>query len=432
MPHEGGHLHVWEKSWSTKPINHFQRDEERTCWLPTPLEDELWPEEAPLLSDEEFDTLLESVPPAMSHGMVTTWQNPPLSMTRQTKPYISIAIDTPLRCRVSRILGEDRLTVDMPLRSRNQLTRARRLFERALADALPASINQLDELVRRIPPDDTLAEFEMPDDNLQIQDGRDNLRGAWLSLRQGEQAMRRLAIWTDGDGFLGGCNLSGPIALWGANTSDERFTGEAWTAELRQQWRNAINQFLADVPAQRQPAKKSGKAQAALTKKEMTRLCELLAPTLSGKERSAMVSALNQAQTAAPDPDLADTRWGQPGAQLWEELLDQLENHGLLHGFDKQQPLDATDACNALAQRAGIDEHYTPSDDCGNDSFFDVAQDFTRWLAPRNYTLLWPQGSLRWDGDDIFPAVITPTANTDEIDQLVGKLGGYPRFTRTP
>lgn len=431
-PHEGGHLSIWEKPWSARPINDYHRDEQRTRWQAAPLDANPWPEDAPLLSDEEFDTLLESVPPAMSQGMVTTWKNPPLSITRQTEPYRRIQIEAPIRCTITRDPVDQHFDIWMSSKSRNMTTQARRLLERALADALPASIELLDDLIRRIPPDDTLAEFEIAGGNLQIQDGRDNLRGAWLSLRQSEQQMRRLAIWTNDDGFLGGCNLSAPIALWDASTSDERFTGEVWTAELRLQWRNAINQFLADVPAQRQAAKKSGKAQAALTKKEMTHLCELLAPTLSGKERSAMVSALNQAQTAAPDPDLADTKWGKPGAQLWEELLDQLENHGLLHGFDKQQPLDATDACNALAQRAGIDEHYTPSDDCGNDSFFDVAQDFTRWLAPRSYTLLWPQGSLRWDGDDIFPAVIVPTANTGEIDQLVGKLGGYARFSRMP
>ncbi len=125
-----------------------------------------------------------------------------------------------------------------------------------------------------------------------------------------------MAIWTDGDRFLGGWNLSGPIALWNASTSDERFAGQAWTAELRQQWRTAINEFLADVPAQRQPAKKSASPKA-LTKKEMTRLCELLAPNLSSKE-NAMVSALSQAQDAASEPDLAETKWGKPGTQLWE------------------------------------------------------------------------------------------------------------------
>ncbi len=83
----------------------------------------------------------------------------------------------------------------MSWNSRNMITQAQRLLERALADALPASINQLDELVGRIPPDDTLAEFDTPGGNLQIQDGRDNLRGAWLSLSQGEQAMH---AWPSG------------------------------------------------------------------------------------------------------------------------------------------------------------------------------------------------------------------------------------------
>ena len=55
-------------------------------------------------------------------------------------------------------------------------------------------------------------------------------------------------------------------------------------------------------------------------------LCKLLAPALSAKTRNAMVTALNEAQSAPADPDLADSKHGKPGAQLWEALLNQLGN----------------------------------------------------------------------------------------------------------
>ena len=422
----GKGLHAWGKSWCAEPDNHFQRNDAGTSWLLAPLEPLPWP--ASLLSDEEFETLLESVPQSMSHGMRTTWQDPPLSIVRQTEPFMSIKIETPIQCSVYRDACNNQLVTTLSPHSRNMLAQARRHVERLLATVPPASSRMLDELVNRLSASESQAEFDTTDGSLQIQDGRDNLRGAWLSLRNGEQDMRQMAIWMEGE-FLDACNLSGPITLWNEATSDDRFVREPWTAELRQLWRTSIKDFLDDMPALRQQPNTHGRKKA-LTKQEITMLCKLLAPALSAKTRNAMVTALNEAQSAPADPDLADNKHGKPGAQLWEALLNQLEDHGLLHGFAKQQPLDALPACNALARCAGINVTYTPGDDCGGDSFMDIANDFDRWLSAHSHTLLWPQGSLQWDDDEIFPAVIVRISNCDDIDRLVGALGKHPRFVR--
>jgi len=192
-------------------------------------------------------------------------------------------------------------------------------------------------------------------------------------------------------------------------------------------------------------------AAVTLNRNHIARLCELLAPALDEAAREAMAEAIYEAPLAPAGPgalqwqelleyDLSrsDASVGALARKVlaWEALLEKLEQHRFLHSFSKPFPEYADEDCAELANRAGIEARYTPSDEGESDNLWEVLADFDNWLATQGYVLLWPQGSMKWPFDDDFPALIARADQLEEIETLVSalwsELDKWVYFTREP
>jgi hypothetical protein len=106
-------------------------------------------------------------------------------------------------------------------------------------------------------------------------------------------------------------------------------------------------------------------------------------------------------------------------------------NQGLMATFDKQALRQSIDLSRKLADNVAINVAYEPSEALNGRSFYEIVQDFDCWLKSHGYCLYWPDNALCSSGDDLFPAVIAPSANFERINTLLNALGNHRCFSKT-
>ena len=429
-----GGVFVWTREYADFPLLACVHDRDRNCWhaaQPVPRAETLATMPRGLLmTREEFDTLFDGLPRGEDYAQVsTTLTEPEVAMTRwrdSRSLNIRGAVSYDLNWTDDYCLE----TVE-PARTPAFCLAVRRALDLFLESMAPLPFADFKAALARVPAKVGIRSFDLdplPDGartQIIVQTGSEMPKGVWIdSLRDG--SILRMAVWLEDTGFLGTECHSGPEILW-AQTNNDGFTSERWTAERRAIFRACVRVLLTQFPS----SKSARAPRAARTEPSLTQWCRdslpqlvgFLVPQLPARKRQSLVKDVRAA---------ADGEEESAAALVWEALLDVLEQQQLLVTFDKQQLLEAVELCRTLATAAGLAGRYEISGTARADSFLDIARDFERWLEPLGHELRWPQGSLRSSGDDLFPTVIVQAVQGQDIDDTLAPLGGGRRFAPTP
>jgi hypothetical protein len=433
---EGGSVLVWTKSYNDVPLAAYIHDTSLDCWRlsePVPPASMLLTMPiGPLITREEFNTILECWPDEDQHAdWSLRFETPTIDVVIWPIAR-SISVKGDVECSFIQPSGDRPTESVYPARTPGVCAAIRSAVDLILSECPPLSFKTLEELIARIPKEHSSYSFASDNPamiegrfNIIIQDGSHGQRGVWIDTLRGGVILR-MAVSVEDNGFLSPACFSGPISLW-EQVDDEGFEPAAFSAERRGIWRAIVDEVVRDAPVQRAATRKGATraktkepwAEPSVWRDALVGLLALLAPSLVKSKAKQIAKALSRAADAGE----------QDGA--WEALMDALESQGLLQTFDKQELLEAVERCVDFASAAGIKGRYALSGHAPAKSFYDIAEDFERWLQPQGFCLLWPSGTFRSSGDDHFPAVIVRVSHTDQIIEVAEALGDGRGFTQT-
>lgn len=431
---------VWSKQITEKPVAVYTLNSDKTAWVPEDdsAEPLLFEDGQPVLSREEFDTLVESMPPGDDFDQITSSLQAPENQIirmrtqawgkkgRQSDKNYFIQIRTSptdaLHYQCSSITGTGKLEeIYDPVDTRPTRRRVRAALERFLNWAPPLSFATLLALEQRIATGQSSMQFETSDTLLTIQNGNDNLRGVWVDMRQAGNVAERAIVMVEDSGFLSTWFGTGPTEAFGEDI--ERFEETPWDLGRRQRFREHIARFLSETPIQQPLERKAEECKQvpdsnAAPRTEFARLLELLAPDCCAADRTKLLEKiLAESRTEPGDACLAELL-DTPEIRAWSALLDELEELGLLETFERDEPSSALATCQQLACAAAIKDHYELGDEALGD-MLDVITDFNAWLMVRGYCLLWPLGAPRCDDEERYPAIIVARQHAAEAASLL-------------
>lgn len=439
--HSNGAILVWPKTYSNHALAHYKLDKNSDTWslvgaVPLVASLDAIPQ-GTIITREEFDTLFDSINPSAGYEDIESVFTEPDFVVTRWRDARSLNIKGDVNYGAMWYGDMECNETVTPTRTPAIYQQIRVAINRMLNYESPISFATLNDLVERLPTETNVYVFSLKNKvngieieaNMDVQSGVDSVRGVWIDAKINEQVLRMMV--TEENDFLSGMCYTGPLSVF-KQLDYDGFEAEGWTAERRILFRQLIAEFLENVPAVRvSKGKKPFEPQWA--NPCIAGIVDLIAPQLNKAKRKQLVNTILDACNAEVPEHLtiAGGDYATPEGVAWETLLEVLESEELLVTFDKDNPFAAVGLCNQLAGTVGFKDEYEPSEDENGESFYTIARDFDRWLAPQGYCLIWPQNSLSTSGDDCFPAVIAPTDKLGAINEQLAALGGYRRFLYT-